>query len=146
MHDTLKRLENQIMNELQKVVDKADMTPAELEVSSKAVCVLKELKEYEYMTNPMRNTSMDMYSDARGRDPMTGQYISRNSVPMYYGTHEASSMMQNPGTVGNSYNNGYSGHSIKDRMFQRLEQMLPEAQNDGERQLIHDYMRKLESE
>ena len=51
-----------------------------------------------------------------------------------------------PMVAGNSYNNGYSGHSIKDRMFQRLEQMLPEAQNENERQLIHQYMRKLDSE
>lgn len=146
MDDTLKRLEDLIKKELGKIIAKGDMTPSELETSCKAVEALGKIREYE--GRAMNNQMSMMYSDARGRDPMTGQFVSRNGMP-YPGAYDNAYdpyHMAPPTVAGNSYNNGYSGHSIKDRMFQRLEQMLPEAQNEGERQLIHQYMRKLDSE
>lgn len=148
MDDTLKRLEDLIKKELGKIIAKGDMTPSELETSCKAVEALGKIREYE--SGAMNNQMSMMYSDARGRDPMTGQFVSRNSMP-YPGAYDNAygqnmNSMTSPMVAGNSYNNGYSGHSIKDRMFQRLEQMLPEAQNENERQLIHQYMRKLDSE
>lgn len=145
MNDTLMKLEEQIIRELQKVVDKGDISPSELEMSCKAVCLLKEIGEYEGM-----KSSYEGYSEMRGRDAMTGRYMSRGSGSIPYASggynhaYPSGTMTVNPAVVGNSY--GYSGHSVKDRMFQRLEEMLPEAQNEGEKQLIHEYMRKLQSE
>ena len=152
MNDTLMKLEEQIIRELQKVVDKGEISPSELEMSCKAVCLLKEIGEYEGM-----KSSYEGYSEMRGRDPMTGRYMSRGtegyrampgSIPYssggYNHAYPSGTMTVNPAVVGNSY--GYSGHSVKDRMFMRLEEMLPEAQNEGEKQLIHEYMRKLQSE
>lgn len=43
-------------------------------------------------------------------------------------------------------NEGYSGHSIKDRMVSRLEGMMGETQNDYERRTIEDFIHRLESD
>ena len=154
MENTLNRLEDKIIKELSKVADKADMSPSELEMSCKAVCLLKELREYDQM-----RSMPGMYSEARGRDVITGRYISRSdggiSNGEYYIGDYGNAMPYNhsypvstPVVYGNSYSpkGNYSGHSVKDRMYMSFERMLGEAQNDQERKLIHDYMRKLEAE
>ena len=56
----------------------------------------------------------------RGRSPVTGRYISRGS-----------------------YEDGYSGHSIKDRMVARLESMMDEAKTDHERQTVNEWINRL---
>lgn len=59
----------------------------------------------------------------RGRSPVTGRYISRGS-----------------------YEDGYSGHSIKDRMVARLEGMYDEAQTEHERHTISKAIDKIQGE
>ena len=44
-----------------------------------------------------------------------------------------------------SQENGYSGHSIKDRMIAQLEKMYDEAQTEHERQTVNDWIRRLDS-
>lgn len=68
----------------------------------------------------------------RGRNPVNGRYMSRS-----YGmnTHDQMPM-----------NNGYSGHSIKDRMYMQMESMLGEAKNEEERRIIEEYLRKFNAE
>ena len=48
---------------------------------------------------------------------------------------------------GNSsrYNDfsGYSGHSIQDRMIDKLEQMYDEAKTEHERQVVQDWINRL---
>lgn len=51
------------------------------------------------------------YSETRGRSPVTGRYISRGM-------------------------DGYSGHSIEDRMIASLEQQMDNANSEYERQII----------
>ena len=150
MNDTLKRLEEQVIRELQKIVEKGDMSPSELEVACKAVCLLKELGEYNKsheMNGPMG------FSEMRGRDPMTVRYMSRSDgmgmanggyyMGSYGPTYEYAMPM--PHTVaGNSY--GYSGHSVKDRMYKAMERELENAQNDQEKDLIRGYMREFMAE
>lgn len=62
----------------------------------------------------------------RGRSPVTGRYISRGEDHM-------------------SYRDGYSGHSIKDRMVARLEDMMDEAKTDHERQTVSEWINRLQS-
>ena len=40
---------------------------------------------------------------------------------------------------------GYSGHSIKDRMVDRLESMMDEAHSDYERQAIAEWIAKIQN-
>lgn len=74
----------------------------------------------------------DSYGDSyrRGRSPVTGRYISRNSY------------RDNRGR--NSYADEYSGHSIVDRMVARLENMMDEAKTDHERQTVNEWINRLQ--
>ena len=54
-----------------------------------------------------------------------------------YSDHEAS---------GRSYGSdkGHSGHSVKDRMIARLEEMMDEAKGDYERRTVEEWIRRLQ--
>lgn len=71
----------------------------------------------------------DMYSNRRGRSPVTGRYISRG--------------MDDYSERDRMYRDGYSGHSIKDRMVARLESMMDEAKTDHERQTVNEWINRL---
>lgn len=135
MNPTLMKLETLIMRELDRLADKSELSPSELEVSSKAVCLLKEMKEYESMgtMDQMMSNAYSENSYMRGRNPMNGQYMSRS-----YGMNSYDRMPM--------VNNGYSGHSIKDRMYMQMESMLGEAKTDEERRIIEEYLRKFNAE
>ena len=144
----------------------AAMTAAELEVLMKSICAIEKIKQMEdaenyseYSRNSYNSynsyggqgsyhipNSYDNYSNdevsrfyrddnsyRRGRSATTGRYVSRDdgySTRRYYG-------------AGN--NDGYSGHSIKDRMVAALEKMYDEAQTEHERQYMDDWIRRLEN-
>ena len=61
--------------------------------------------------------SMDDGSYERGRSSVTGRYVSRDG--------------------------GYSGHSIQDRMIDRLERMMSEADSPYEKQVIEKWIHRL---
>lgn len=122
--------------ELDQILQKGTITPSELDSVYKITKIAKMITE---MGNPevemqygmMPNVRMggpgygygygyrgDMgYSENRDRSPVTGRYISR-------------------GMSGR--NNGYSGHSIEDRMIASLEQQMDQAQSDYERNMIEE--------
>ena len=127
MNRTLMDLNDMVDEELKKIIKKGDLTPTELEVAMKAVCLMEKIQNLEspdYLEGYTEGYSMRGYYDetgmsmARGRSPVTGRYISR----------------------------GYSGHSIKDRMIARLEGMYDEAQSDHERQVVDSWIKKIENE
>lgn len=109
------------------MVQKNDMTPSELAVAKDAVCLIKEIEQVEYMQDyadeensgmrhPMYGYEHDMSHDR------TGRYARGNSGHYDY------------------YDRGRSGHSIKDRMIDKLEGMMDEAQTDYERQTLLKYI------
>lgn len=168
MDKTLERFKEFLKDEVDKIRKKGDITPAELDNSQKVVCVIKMIDDmekgqsedmmmdgdsYGWNTRTSPYTRMpyhasrndrsygryndrsyeedsygyyhdsydnDMYSNRRGRSPVTGRYISRGH-----------------------YNDGYSGHSIMDRMVAKLESMYDEAQTDHERQTVDQWIQRL---
>lgn len=133
--------------ELDKIIKKGDLSPSELESAYKIACMTEKCQEvkmknegaansygqYGYMDgfsvtpNSYRGMYGDMegsYSEARGRSPVTGRYISR-------------------GMGMNSGGNGYSGHSIEDRMISALEQQMDEAKTEYERKMIQDEIQRI---
>lgn len=54
-------------------------------------------------------------------------------------------LSDNGGEDHMSYRDGYSGHSIKDRMVARLEDMMDEAKTDHERQTVSEWINRLQS-
>lgn len=88
------------------------------------------------MNNYRDGHSMDSYmmeypeSYARGRDPNTGRYVSRD-----YGY-----------SGRRYYDRGYSGHSIGDRAIDCLERMMDEAGSEYERNTIKRYIEMIRSD
>lgn len=63
-------------------------------------------------------------SGRRGRSATTGRYVSRGFDP----------------------EQDYSGHSVKDRMIDKLEQMIDSAKSDYERQMVMNEIDRIRSE
>lgn len=146
-------LEDLVSDSLKELVKKGDLSPAELERAEKAVCLMEKLvklKEGDYAEDgySMRSYNRGRYSNrsidympnsymmeypesyARGRDPNTGRYVSRD-----YGY-----------SGRRYYDMGYSGHSIEDRAVDCLEQMMDSAASDYERDVIKRYIRMIRSD
>lgn len=144
MKETLESLKQTLKKELKKIADKGDMTPSELDNAYKAFCLYQMVEERlmletgiagigegysgRYYRDGMNYEMPDPYyhdggsSYRRGRNPMNGQYVSRD------------------------YGNGRSGHSIKDRMIANLEAMVDQASSDYERQQILREIEKMRAE
>ena len=90
-----------------------------------------------YEDNGYSSMSYDERSSKRrGRNSMNGQYMSRRNVESY----------NDSGYSNRNYDRGKSGHSIKDRMIDRLERMMDEAGSDYERGEIGKWIERLEVE
>lgn len=98
--------------EVRKIVQKGDLTPGEIESVYKAACIAEKLQNL-CGSSEYDEMSSYGYSGMRGRSPVTGRYISRGM-------------------------NGYSGHSIEDRMIASLEEQMDSAKSEYERKMILD--------
>lgn len=123
----MEELKKLVTKELEKMVEKGTMSANEVKVAMDAVCLLEKIGRVECMENyedegysghdwPHRG-SYNSYE--RGRSPRTGRYVSRDD---------------------GSYDMGRSGHSIRDRVIDKLERMMDEASSDYERQTIRNYI------
>lgn len=110
----LDKIRDSIEEAIKPILKKGEaMTPADLESLTKAVCVIEKIK-YIKQCEPC--------DDEDG-------YSFGHSTRRYYD--------------GAIHHNGYSGHSIQDRMIDRLERMIDEAQTEHERQTVKDWIRRL---
>lgn len=129
MEKILMDLQDLLKEELKKIVDKGDLNATELDNVKDALCAMKESFELEDMmgggySNRAPRTYNIRGSYRRGRDAATGRYMSMRG----------------------SGEDGYSGHSIKDRMIARLEGMYDEAGSEHEREMINNWISRLETE
>lgn len=146
LNKSLEALKEQLNEEIKKVTKKADITPTELENMTKTLCLIEKIKmiteDEDYWekgqsgrsypsrsyglvasdwTDPRYNNGL---SGRRSRSSMTGRYTSGRysyGMPDY----------------------GYSGHSIKDRMVAKLEEMYDEAKTEHERQIVDEWIHRL---
>ena len=126
-------LEKDLREEVDKIIKAGTISPTDVKTVTDAVRLMLKTKEYEdcLMESEMTGYSGAMDGDRsyrRGRNPINGQYTSgSNSMP-----HWNANAYVNP-----SYRSyGYSGHSIQDRAIANLENMMGEASNDYERQVL----------
>lgn len=142
---TLEKINDAIEEAIRPIIGKgAAMNAAELDVLTKAVCTIEKIKQIEddehyaeYSRNSYNSGNIirpyeDDNSYRRGRNAATGRYVSRDdgySTRRYYD--------------GEAPRNGYSRHSVN-RMISQLEKMYDEAQSEHERQLIHEWIRRLD--
>ena len=135
---TLEKARETIEGVIQGITQKENISPAELEYMTKAICAAKELKAIEMTENSNFGefANMDSNSYRRGRSRTTGRYMSRdgnsNHSRNYY-----------DGSSRSYHGEGNSGHSIRDRMISRLEEMFDEAQTEHERQTVQEWIDRL---
>jgi hypothetical protein len=138
----LEEIEDKVVAELKELTQKDSISVAELEAMTKATCLLEKIDMLK--ENEMYSMSMDYdrYPMARGRS------YARGGEESYTRGGEESYERGRYSRTGRSMSreNGYSGHSIKDRMIDRLEQMVDEAKTDHERQVIETWIDRLSSE
>lgn len=150
----LEKINDAVEEAIKPIIAKgSNMTAAELEVLTKAVCTIEKIKQIEepdistrYQEGysggnnsyaPGEENSYDSKNSyRRGRSSTTGRYVSRDISPEGYSTRRFYD-----GSYGRS--NGYSGHSIRDRMVSQLEKMYDEAQTEHERQTVNEWIRRL---
>lgn len=112
--------------------------------------------EYSYGWNaPMMyddGYSGRMHSYARGRDSATGRYVSRDGMTSgrkySYGHDGYYDDMQTSGRRMHgsfAYDSGMSGHSIEDRVIDKIEQMMDSAQSNYERDRLNQFIRVIDS-
>jgi hypothetical protein len=110
----LDKIRDSIEEAIKPILKKGEaMTPADLESLTKAVCVIEKIKQIEQCTH---------YDDGEG----------------YSYDHGASTRRYYDGAI---HHNGYSGHSIQDRMIDCLERMVDDAQTDYERQTVKKWIK-----
>ena len=160
--EVLKKLRDRVEKNLESLAEKENMTPGELETATKAVCLIKDIDkvmhgDYETsegmreMMYPHKKYSYgwydphvhDGYSEMRGRDAATGRYVSREGDSDHDIDHSGRRMRGM--SYGRYYDHGYSGHSIDDRIIDKLEHMMDEAQSDYERHKLNQIIRVVES-
>ena len=108
----LDKIRDSIEEAIKPILKKGEaMTPADLESLTKAVCVIEKIKRIE-QCEPCDDE---------------GGYSYGHSTRRYYD--------------GASRHNGYSGHSIQDRMIDSLEKMVDDAQTDYERQTVKKWIK-----
>lgn len=107
---------------IKSLTKKENITAAELEGIEKAVCLIKSIKIVEAMTNGQFDDS----GASHMRRPATEGYSTRR----YYDGHIYR-------------NDGYSGHSKRDRMIAALEEMYDNAQSDHERQFVQEWLDRI---
>lgn len=138
-------LEKDLANEMDNVITAGTINPTQVKTITDAVCLMLKTLEYgEWLQDGEDDIGA---SYRRGRNPMTGRYVSRrmgdsyvmDRMPMHEGSYGTRAYNMD------AYDLDYSGHSIKDRMVAKLETMVDMAKTDYERQEVMNAIHKIES-
>ena len=132
MQERLMRFDKMLARELETELDKIDKTGT---LSPDNIKLLKDAFKLKKLVKECCED--EGYSTRRGRDAMTGRYVSRDSMGSY--DDRGSFGSYNGSYDRGSYADGYSGHQ---KMIQHLERMYDEAEDEKERQMISEWMRK----
>jgi hypothetical protein len=120
--------------QIKKVVKKDTISSEDLNLVSMAASTVESLmciygdeetgaSEGSFMRHPKyAYDDMAEHSFGRGRSPVTGRYISNGY---------------------DAWSNGYSGHSIEDRMVAKLEEMYDEAKTNHEKEMVSTWIEKI---
>jgi len=136
--EALVKFEDLLLEELDNLVVKRDLSPVEIERGKMVVCTIKEIEEAMAMS---RYSGEDEYSEdnishRRGRSPSTGRFISRDNMRMNYSGRDR---------YNDSYSSMTSNHNRKD-MIMDLEMEMNKATNERDRQTISDMINILRQE
>lgn len=138
-----------VVEELDKLFSKGSLSPSETEAAKTAICLLKEMDEVFGGEGMMD----DGYSERRGGrmsrrsydwPGMDGRMPYREYAITSYdgrGGRGSSMSMSRAGNQPRDDRGRYSGHSINDRVVEKLENLMDSAESDYERQKIREFIR-----
>ena len=130
--DCLKDFEEMVMKELEAVIEKGDLTPADVQNMGEAIDIVKDL----YTIDAMKHSEYGSYS----RDDGMANYGMRgNSYRMYDDRFEPRSSYRNGG-----YGRGYAMDDSKSMMIRKLEDMIDTAGSEKERKALMQCLEKIE--
>lgn len=134
---TITDLKDLLMEEIKKLTKKNDLSPVELENADKAlklICKIEKMERGEYADDDEGYSSRNYW-------------ISSYDHPMrYYDNRNGNQSYARGRYSSRSYDNNYSGHSIKDRMVSQLESMYDEAKTEHERQIVDEWIKRIASD
>lgn len=119
-------LEKDLKKEMTRITTAGTINPTDVKTLTDAVCLMLKLKEYEEW---MKGEETGM---SYGRS--MHNYYNRPYTSYGYNSY-----------YPNAYGYGYSGHSTKDRMIARLEDMMGEAKNEYEAKMIRDVIANIQN-
>lgn len=137
MADKAKEIMERIEDEACRICKKDPLSKDDVMILGQLVDMMKDLStrttmdEYSDMYLTPEEYSERWHSMRRGRSPSNGRFTSMRAEP-YMDSYRDSYEMRS----GGSYNDGYSGHSINDRMIDALERMMDTAKTEHERETI----------
>lgn len=146
MQETTKKfiefLDKNLKEEMEQAMSANNLPPTEMEKIKLGLCLKNEINKNE-MYLEFDDGDEEGYSNRRGRSSVTGRYVSRDYDPNM--NHmEPGYSRRTRRSYSDPYARGYSGHSIKDRMVDRLEGMYDEASTEHERQMIDEWINRIE--
>lgn len=125
-----KFLEQELDAELGKIINSGTISPTSICTMKDAFKLMKLVDEYEE----------NGYSGRRGRSRTTGRYVSRDGGSFgSYGSYDGASNRSYGGSYRGSYDR--SGHT---QLVSELERMYENAQDERERQMIDEWIRRAE--
>lgn len=133
---------------LDQLFAKSDISPQEFKNANEAVCFLEKLDKIE-RGEAMREEYGDNYGTYYPNMPYgTSSWVASGPYPdPSYGDNYGRRMRSSTtGRYMNGSNSGQTyGHSIPDRMVSQLEDMMDQAHNDYERQMIQKEIQNIRS-
>lgn len=144
-------LVKELRKEMKKIVDAGAFAPGQTKTLLEAVDLMLSMKQYEGccggemgMDEYSQKNYYGMNSYAQPRSTVTGRFTSRGMNPYAMRDHSYNDNAYGYG-MPNSYEMNRSGHSTKDRMIARLEDMMGEAKNEYEAQMIRDTIANIQA-
>ena len=144
MDKSLMRLKTMLNNEIDKVVEKGEIAPAEIKPLGEIVDIYKDIETI---------CAMEEYGDEDSSYAMSNRGYSSRRMSRYPGMYRDSydyaydDMSYNDGMSnarGRNSRDNYSRHSEKEEMLDRLEMKLKNAKTPQERESIMECIRTLE--
>ncbi len=131
--ENMTMLKSTLEDALRSIAEKKNISPMDIETATKALCALEQIKTME----SGGGSSESSYRRRRSHDGSYRSYEGGSNDSM---SRDGSYRRSYDG----SYDEGYSGHSIKDRMVAKLEDMYDQAKSEHERQIVDEWIKRLE--
>lgn len=144
MDKSLMRLKSLLDTEIDKVVEKGEVAPAEIKPLGEIVDIYKDIETICAMEE-YKDTDMSYAMSNRG---YSSERMSRYPERMYRGSYDYAyddmSYDRMSNARGMNSRDNYSRHSEKEEMINKLEMKLKNAKTPQERESIMECIRTLE--